>query len=255
MRTLYNKFDKKALANLPIVAFDKKIVVINSVFEAEKAVDFLLKQPILGLDTETRPTFQRGNAHQVALLQVYAEDICFLFRLNHIDIPDCLITLLSDTCITKVGLSLRDDISALRKRRDFTPGKFTELQQFVKEFGIQDMGLQKLFANVFQQKISKSQQLTNWEADILTDKQKRYAATDAWACVQLYNELNAIRQEGFELKIVEPDPKIGPVETEASEASKNKLPREEKNISSRRRKKRTSKKRRKTTKKETAIQS
>lgn len=255
MRTLYNKFDKKDLAKLPIVVFDKKIVVINSVIEAEKAVEFLLKQPILGLDTETRPTFQRGNAHQVALLQVYAEDICFLFRLNHIDIPDCLVTLLSDTNITKVGLSLRDDISALKKRRDFTPGKFTELQQFVKEFGIQDMGLQKLYANVFQQKISKSQQLTNWEADILSDKQKRYAATDAWACVQLYNELNAIRQEGFELKIVEPEPKIEPVEKEASEASKNKLPREEKNISSRRRKKRASKKRRKTTKKETAIQS
>ena len=117
------------------------------------------------------------------------------------------------------------------------------------------MGLQKLYANVFQQKISKSQQLTNWEADILSDKQKRYAATDAWACVQLYNELNAIRQEGFELKIVEPDPKIEPQEKEASETEKNKLPREEKNISSRRRKKRASKKRKKTTKKETAIQS
>ena len=98
MRTLYNKFDKKDLAKLPIVVFDKKIVVINSVFEAEKAVEFLLKQPILGLDTETRPTFQRGNAHQVALLQIYAEDICFLFRLNHIDIPvssPCFLTPIS----------------------------------------------------------------------------------------------------------------------------------------------------------------
>lgn len=248
MRTLYNKFDKKVLADLPVITFDKKIVVINSEFEAQKAVDFLLKQTVIGIDTETRPTFQRGNSHQVALLQVSTQDLCFLFRLNHIGLPDCLVQLLSDEQVMKIGLSLKDDIAALKQRRDFNPRNFLELQQFVKEFGIEDMSLQKLYANVFQQKISKKQRLTNWEADILSDKQKLYAATDAWACVKLYNELNAIRNEGFDL-IIAPQPEA-PVDADlpSSEPVKINLPREGKNNSSRGRKRRPSKRTNKTRK-------
>ena len=251
MRTLYNKFDKKSLANLPIVAFDKKIVVVNNTFDAEKAVDFLLKQDMLGFDTETRPSFQRGNVNQVALLQICAEDVCFLFRLNHIDIPDCLIRILTDTKITKVGLSLRDDLSVLRRRREFTPGTFIELQQFVKEFGIEDMSLQKLFANVFRQKISKNQQLTNWEADILTDKQKLYAATDAWSCIMIYKELCRLKNEGFELKVLPQEPVISDEKEASQEPVEIKLPPEGKKSSSRGRKKRVSKKREKKLKENT----
>lgn len=203
MKTIFNRYNKDLLSTLPIVVFDKQIIVVNSVYEAEKAVDFLLKQSILGFDTETKPSFQRGVHHQVALLQVSTLDICFLFRLNHIDMPDCLLRLLTDTSIVKVGLGLTDDLAALKKRRKFIPGTFCELQEFVRGFGIADMSLQKIYANVFQQKISKSQQLTNWEADILSDKQKTYAATDAWACVMLYNELCRLKAEGYKLEITE----------------------------------------------------
>lgn len=231
MRILINKYNKKELASLPIVAFEQKIVVVNSEFEAEKAVDYLMKQPILGFDTETKPSFQRGTFYQVALLQVSTLDICFLFRLNHIGLPDCLVRLLSDTDITKVGLSLKDDITVLKRRREFTPGVFLDLQNFVRDFGIQDMSLQKLYANVFGQKISKSQQLTNWEAGVLTEKQKKYAATDAWACVMLYNELNRIKEEGYELRIAE-EPEPVPAEVSDSLPRKEKNPREGDKISS-----------------------
>jgi ribonuclease D len=97
--------------------------------------------------------------------------------------------LLEDTTVPKVGLSLTDDMHQLRRLGDFETGRFIDLQNHVREVGVEDMSLQKLYANFFGQKISKRQQLTNWEADILTEPQKLYAATDAWACVMLYEEL------------------------------------------------------------------
>ncbi|MEG1580349.1 MAG: 3'-5' exonuclease [Bacteroidaceae bacterium] len=194
MKTIYAKIDTSKIADYPRVFFGGKIALIQTESEAEKAVNFLLEQPILGFDTETRPSFKKGVSHQVALLQVSTSDVCFLFRLNKIGLPDCLVKLLSDKSHLKIGLSLKDDFLYLRKRTDFRVGKFVELQEFVKGFGIKDMSLQKLFANLFQQRISKSQRLSNWEAEELTESQQRYAATDAWACVRIYEELVKIKQ-------------------------------------------------------------
>ncbi|MBQ8969490.1 MAG: 3'-5' exonuclease domain-containing protein 2 [Bacteroidaceae bacterium] len=192
-KQLWNKFDKAWLANLPRVLFDGRIIVVQTEGEAERAVRYLQAHSLLGFDTETRPTFRPGAMHPVALLQVATRDTCFLFRLCHIGIPDCLAELLSDTCVTKVALSWGDDTHQLLRRRKFTMGSFVELQTYVRQFGIEDMSLQKLYGNVFGQKVSKGQQLSNWEADVLTEAQKRYAATDAWACVRLYEELERLR--------------------------------------------------------------
>jgi len=189
MKIIYKKFDKKRIATLPLVRFEGRIVVVLSETEAEHAVDFLLQQPILGIDTETRPTFRRGQSHSVALMQVATREVCFLFRLNIIGLAPAIVRLLEDRTVPKVGLSLHDDLQQLRKRGLFTPGLFIDLQQHVGEVGVEDMSLQKLYANFFGQKISKTQQLSNWENDILLDKQKYYAATDAWACIMLYDEL------------------------------------------------------------------
>ncbi len=186
MKILYNKFDKKNISTLPRVLFEGRIIVIQTEAEAEKAVDYLLTMPVLGVDTETRPSFRKGHVNKVALLQVATEDSCFLFRLNRIGLADRIL---------KVGLSLSDDFSSLHKRGEFEPRAFLELQNYVRDFGIADMSLQKLYANVFGQKISKGQRLSNWEADVLTEGQKLYAATDAWACVRLYRELEAFVQE------------------------------------------------------------
>lgn len=194
MKTLYNKFDKRELASLPRVLFEGRIFTIQTESEANKAVDYLLSFGLLGVDTETRPSFKKGKVNSVALLQVSTEDTCFLFRLNRIGLSQALIRLLEDKKVLKVGLSLKDDLAMLRRRADFAPGKFLELQDFVKNIGIEDMSLQKIYANLFREKISKGQRLTNWEADILTDGQKLYAATDAWACVRIYNELNVLAQ-------------------------------------------------------------
>ena len=205
-KRIYNKFDKKLIPTLPKAVFEGRIHVVISRSQADKAVNYLLAQPILGVDTETRPTFSRGTNYKVALLQVSTYDTCFLFRLNIIGMTPAIVRLLEDTTVPKIGLSWHDDLNSLRKIGRFTPGFFVDIQKHVNEIGIEDLSLQKLYANLFGQKISKSQQLTNWERDVLDEKQKVYAATDAWACIMLYNELQRLKETGeYELIIADED--------------------------------------------------
>lgn len=203
MRIIKEAFDKKEIGALPVASFEGRIIIVQSETESDKAVRYLLSQQILGIDTETRPSFKKGQTHQVALLQVSTVDTCFLFRLNMIGITESIKRLLEDCSVTKVGLSLKDDMHRLSKRADFTPGMFIELQHEVKKMGIKDMSLQKIYANLFSKRISKGQQLSNWEADTLTPQQKAYAATDAWACIMIYNELNELKRNGYSIDKIE----------------------------------------------------
>lgn len=190
MQQLFTKTDKHLIPTLPRYAYEGRIHVVQSESEAQRAVEALRHSPLLGIDTETRPTFHRGETHQVALLQVADDNACFLFRLNQIGLPPCVSSLLSDPNVTKVGLSLKDDLLMLRRRDDsFHPSGWVELQDMARRMGIEDMSLQKLYANVFRKRISKSARLTNWEADVLSDSQKTYAATDAVTCLHLYRAL------------------------------------------------------------------
>jgi ribonuclease D len=183
------------VAALEAVHFGGRIEVVETPDALAKACNALAQESIIGFDTETRPSFKKGIQHTVSLIQLSTADTCFLIRLNRVNMPDSLVSLLENKNITKVGLSLHDDFQALSKRRKFNPGAFFDLQKYVKEFGIEEMSLQKIFAIVFGQRISKSQQLSNWENDVLTDKQKQYAATDAWACLRIYNELKQSKQQ------------------------------------------------------------
>lgn len=194
MRQLFIKTDKSFIPSLPRFEFKGKIYVVQSESEAKRAVEVLRKSAILGIDTETRPSFRKGENHKVALLQIANEQICFLFRMNEIGFLPCMSQLLADPNILKVGLSLKDDFLMLRRREgNFTPAGYIDLQNVVKQMGIEDLSLQKIYANVFHKRISKRAQLTNWEADVLTDAQKRYAATDAYTCIQLYKELTHLK--------------------------------------------------------------
>ena len=192
VKILYSKFDKKAIPELPKVEFGGRIIVIQTAGEADRAVNYLMQFPQLGIDTETRPNFKPGGMNPVALLQVSTPEACFLFRLNRFGLTDSLVQLFTSKAVEKIGLSLHDDWAQLRKRKEFQPVNYVELQDYVKPFGIKDMSLQKLYANFFGQKISKNQRLTNWEADVLTEPQKRYAATDAWSCLQLYQKMTEL---------------------------------------------------------------
>ena len=201
-KTLFNKYDKAKIPTLPRVVFEGRIVVVLNEHEAEKAVRYLLSQPILGVDTETKPSFRKGSQHAVSLLQVSSHDICFLFRLNLLGMSPSVKRLLEDRTVPKIGLSWHDDLMMLHRLGDFEPGYFIDLQHHVKEIGVEDLSLQKLYANFFGQRISKRERLTNWETDMLNDKQKMYAALDAWACIMLYEELVRLEETG-DYEIVE----------------------------------------------------
>ena len=215
MRILYSKFNKEAIHELPQVLFTGRIIVITSEKKAEKAVDFLLKQSILGVDTETRPVFRKGQSYKVSLLQVATHDTCFLFRLNILGITPSIKRLLENTETKMIGLSWHDDLLALHKRSDFKKGNFIDLQDIIGVLGIKDLSLQKLYANIFRQKISKRQRLTNWNNETLSEKQKQYAATDAWACIQLYEEIMRLKVSGdYQLVEVEEEPKNNEVKND-----------------------------------------
>lgn len=205
-KTIYSRFDKKAITDLPIVTFPGRVITIITPGEAEKAVDYLLQSDIMGVDTETKPAFHKGEQNKVALLQVSNRDTCFLFRLNIIGITPAIKRLLEDTSVKKIGLSWHDDIRGLEAREPFTPGLFIDLQDIVGEIGIKDLSLQKIYANIFHEKISKRQRLTNWEATALSEKQKQYAAIDAWSCILIYEELVRLKKTGAYNLVVVPEP-------------------------------------------------
>lgn len=222
MKTLINKYDKDLIPGLPRVLFPGRIEVVLNLADTKKAVKSLMTpntapngdiiQPILGFDTETRPSFSRKHPNKVALLQVCRDNICYLFRLNYIGFPLCLQRLLEDDKIIKVGLSWNDDVRALNTRHDFKSGKFVELQKLAGEMGLKDKSLQKLYANFFKQRISKAQTMSNWDAEYLTDAQMKYAATDAWACVRLYEEMMKLKREGYFLEVrPEVEPQKSPI--------------------------------------------
>ena len=202
-KLIQNKVDKKTIADFPRVIFPGKIVVVLSEVEAERAVDYLLAQPVLGFDTETRPSFKKGVHHKCSLLQVSTADCCFLFRLNYIGLCAAVKRLLEDTTVTKVGLAWNNDAHGLQELGEFKMGTFVDLQDMARKIGIEDQSLMKLYANVFGERISKREQLTNWERDVLEDSQKRYAAIDAWARVRLYSEFKRmLEHDDYELVIV-----------------------------------------------------
>ena len=139
-KLIYNKFEKSKIASLRRVLYTGKTVVVLSAEEAERSVDYLLSQPVLGFDTETRPSFRKGVHYKCSLLQVASDDCCFLFRLNHIGLSPAIVRLLSDKTVTKVGLAWNNDLMSLRELGEFEPGTFVDLQDMARELGIDLLG-------------------------------------------------------------------------------------------------------------------
>ena len=191
--TFRENIDKEELAEYPVSGFEGEIVLVDSPAEVEKSVRILKAQSLIGFDTETRPSFRKGRKNRVALLQLAAARKAFLFRINNIGLPGELIDILADDNITKVGVAIHDDIKGLKAVSNFKEGGFVELQDYVKSFGIESSGLRKLSAIILGFRISKRQQVTNWEAPQLTDAQLHYAATDAWVCYEIYKKLGKHR--------------------------------------------------------------
>jgi ribonuclease D len=169
--------------------FKGEIVLVEEIKTFREVFPRLLGEKLLGFDTETKPTFRKGKKNNVSLIQLSTGTLACLFRINKLGFPDELIKLLSDPEVTKAGVAVHDDIRFLRGVKKFEPSGFVDLQNFVKEYGIQSSGLKKLAAIILGFRISKRQQVTDWEAAQLTEAQQIYAATDAWVCHQIYQKL------------------------------------------------------------------
>jgi ribonuclease D len=169
--------------------FKGEIVLVDNLKTFYEVFPRLSGSDLLGFDTETKPNFKKGSKNTVSLIQLSTGSLACLFRINKIGFPIELINLLSDPSVIKAGVAVHDDIRFLKGVKKFSPGGFIDLQNFVKDFGIESSGLKKLAAIILGFRISKRQQVTDWEAEQLTEAQQIYAATDAWVCHQIYNKL------------------------------------------------------------------
>jgi ribonuclease D len=185
--------DKEDLKKLPPGAFEGEIHLIDSFAGVKKYLPVLLQEEVLGFDTETKPAFRKGHKNKLSLVQFSTRFHAFLFRVGSIGLPDHLIRLLEDENIMKVGAAVRDDLIDLKEVRRFKPAGFLDLQKYVEAFGIENKAVAKMAGIVLGIRISKSQQLSNWDADILSGPQLLYAATDAWVCYRIYKELQKYR--------------------------------------------------------------
>ena len=191
--TFAQHIDKAVIQTLPVTFFEGEVIVVDKPEMVADAAAYLRQHTVLGVDTEARPSFKRGVHYPTALVQIATLERCYLFRLTHVGLPVEIAEIFANPDICKVGLAFKDDITGLRRRRDFKPANCVDLQSMVCKYGIMELGLQKIFAIIFGKKISKSQQLTNWENSHLTPEQARYASTDAWATLSIYLALQQVQ--------------------------------------------------------------
>lgn len=187
-----NNITPESIAEMPLKQFEGKIIVADTLPSFHGAIKMLNNYKILGFDTETKPSFKKGSSNKVCMIQIATDDVAFIFRLNKIGFPDELAKILTQASIQKIGLSLRDDFRELSKLRSIQPAGFIDLQNYVEKFEIQDKSLKKLSALILGIRISKSQQTSNWENEVLTEPQLIYAATDAWVCLEIYKKLKEV---------------------------------------------------------------
>ncbi|MBD8487215.1 3'-5' exonuclease domain-containing protein 2 [Echinicola sp. CAU 1574] len=184
------RISKDEVNELPIGHFEGEIVLIEDEKLIDEAVNELKKYTRIGFDTETRPSFRKGVHYDVSLLQLSTPEKAYLFRLNHVGFPKKVMDILEDPNRVKIGAAVRDDIRALKKLNpSFKQASFFDLNEELKKVGFHNVGVRNLSAMVLNIRISKSEQVSNWEAEELTKKQQLYAATDAWACLEIFAEL------------------------------------------------------------------
>lgn len=184
-----DSIDNESIAQLPRLVFEGQIVLVNTADDLERWLPKLLEEKILGFDTETKPSFKKGEKNSIALLQLASTNLALLIRLRILGLPKELVKLLENPKILKIGAATRDDIRSLSKITPFKPEGFIDLQQVVPQYGIENLSVKKMAAIVLNGKVSKSQQLSNWNADSLSEAQQQYAALDAWVCREIYLKL------------------------------------------------------------------
>ncbi|WP_422360058.1 3'-5' exonuclease [Reichenbachiella sp.] len=187
------KITKQEVNALPLMKYEGEYQIIDEESQVKEAVEALREAEIIGFDTETKPAFRKGESYPVALLQLSLPNMAFLFRLNKISLSEDIVSLFEDSKIKIVGIGIRDDIKDLQKLRNFKPSGFVDLNELGATLGFESIGARNYAGMFMNHRISKSQQVSNWENEVLTESQISYAATDAWICLDIYNKMMEIQ--------------------------------------------------------------
>jgi ribonuclease D len=177
------------IINLPKLHFTGEIAIATTPEDIDKYLPRIMSEPIAGFDTETKPTFRKGGTNQIALLQLAIPNFALLIRVMHSGVTPSLINYFENEKYIKVGAAIRDDLKGLKRQQGFEPKGFIDLQAEVPKYGIESLSVRKMAAIVLKVRVSKSQQLSNWEAPVLSEPQMQYAALDAWACREIFLKL------------------------------------------------------------------
>ena len=187
------RISKAEINELPLIAWEGEIQILESVEEMEAAAAILANESHLGFDTETRPSFKKGDYYPPALIQLATEHCVYLFRISETETFDPLLPILESPDILKTGVAIKDDVKELRAMEDFTPNGFVDISDITVKLGYENRGLRALAGLLLQGRISKAAQVTNWARPKLDNKQVRYAATDAWISREIYRQAAAER--------------------------------------------------------------
>lgn len=188
-----NKLSKTEINSLPLRYYNGAIRIIQTAEQAKNACAILIKEKVLGFDTETRPAFNKGQSYLPSLLQLAGTKVVYLFQLSQCGLTDKIIILLSNVNIIKSGVAINQDLTELQQILNFEPAGFVDLGDIAKSKGLPHHGLRGLAAYLLKFRISKSGRTSNWSANQLTKKQIKYAATDAWVGRELYLKYKQIK--------------------------------------------------------------
>ncbi len=179
-------FSKEEINSLRLKSYQGPIRLISDPKEMDSALAGLDGDSVLGFDTETKPSFKRGVSHPPSLLQLAGSECVFLFRLDKSGLARGLREILADRNIVKSGVAVQDDIKELKQLSPFEEKGFVDLGDRARDLGLKTHGLRNLAANLLGFRISKQARVSNWASAELTEKQIRYAATDAWVSREVY---------------------------------------------------------------------
>lgn len=192
MSNFASTIDKEQLQSLETAVFSGKIVLLDAEEISPELEEIFRAEKLWGFDTESKPVFKKGAKNRIALIQMATKDTCYLVRLSK-QFPPVLTEIFNNPEVMKVGLSSKDDFLQLRSIcKDLKPQNVVELQSMVKSYGIEELSLQKIYAILFGQRISKTQRLSNWQAPELSEAQQQYAAMDAWSVREIYLKLQGL---------------------------------------------------------------
>jgi ribonuclease D len=190
---MQNTISKDAINELPLKQFEGKVIVVEDPDRVPEIVEKLQKEKTIGFDTETKPSFKKGVSHDISLLQLSTHKEAYLIRINTTGFNGALTKLLNNPKVVKVGVGIRDDLRGLKQLNNFVPKGFVELQEMAPKYGIDVLSLKNLAGLLLGIRVSKRQRLSNWEAQVLSEGQILYAATDAWVSLEIYNKMKELK--------------------------------------------------------------